>query len=131
MEKSKDFGYIKFHSSIIRMAIERCRSLFPGIGQNAVLRVSLGEVTWDFDSIDEFLTAHAHQSVDRVHLQMYWREMHDGFTVQFTHKTIISVRSNSRAAIEAIFSVFEEAGKDCWVETYPDQEISIFIGHGG
>lgn len=134
MEKVKHYGRAKFNPRIIRSAIDICRKLSVSNDEKAAsLRVSIGDGSWNFDNVEEFLTEYSNEKVDGVWLQMFWRGTDNSLFVSINGQTQVSVSSKSRAFIEHVFSVFEEARPDDKVDLtpdMPDDDISIFIGHG-
>jgi hypothetical protein len=131
MEKTKKYGRIKFSSRVVRAAIHACRFMSNSNDERtSYLTVGIGEVSWTFDSVEEFLTEYSSDKVSHVMLQIFWRGTENSLCLTIDYQTRVSVSSKSRNVIESVFSIFEEAGPEDKKELFPGDDICIFIGHG-
>jgi predicted nucleotide-binding protein len=137
MEKSKDYDRIKFSARILRVAIERCRSMAKeGVEpRDPRLSCTKGDERWTFDNVDEFLGMYADKSVTSAALSVYWPEFNPSLYVRLdasVNYTTVAIGAPSRQNIENIFAVFEEAGEADKIPLEPMRSsLKIFIGHGG
>lgn len=140
MQKSKDYGQIKFSSRVVRKAIEVCRALSVGAEKKedpSECSTTMGSERWSFDDLEEFFSSYAHPDVTSATLNVWWKGtalnihmmMHQG-------ETRIFVKSKIRSEIESVFSVFEEASPEDKIavkrddDLNEDKKFTIFIGHG-
>lgn len=131
MEKTKRYPAMRFSSRIIRAAIYVCRQQSNGRDERLTrLSVSNGEVQWNYDNIDEFLTEYSSANFNGAWLQIFWLDMNSSLAITVGENTNILVSSKNREHIEQVFSVFEEASDRDRVHIFPNLEIRIFIGHG-
>jgi len=133
MEKSKDYTAF-FNSRTLRQAWE---GLLQKAGQKLPstpdIQVEDAGAAWKFDTVDEFLAAYRRGIAGASfyhHIMKGYR-----FRLYFTallSQTSISVEAPSRAEIEAIFNIFEDALPDSLLATSvpPVEKPVIFIGHG-
>jgi predicted nucleotide-binding protein len=134
MEKKKSYRQSKFSSRIIRKAAETCRALSIDKKDNLNCSATIGDEVWSFDNLEEFLTRYANENVRSATLNMWW----DGTGVKlylffWSGDTELSVKNDSRASIEGVFSIFEEAPPED--KSNPTPKMSevkpiVFIGHG-
>lgn len=133
MEKSKKYLNIIFDQSVLREAL----SVFQ---RNAldedtkeitkILSVHINDELWRYDDLEEFYSAYAKEP-GCARFSIYYHEAELYLNTE-TDRTIISVKSRTRSAIESVFSVFEQAVTNSnytSVESKPDNPF-IFIGHG-
>jgi predicted nucleotide-binding protein len=129
MDKSKRYARIGFHARLIRKAVEACRSFSQG---NAELigaaRVWIGNEKWNFDNLEEFLVRYPY--ADSAELQIWWKPSVLFYLQLGQGRTDITFGSNTRATIESLFSIFEEAPADDKIVIQEKRKVSIFIGHG-
>jgi predicted nucleotide-binding protein len=131
MQKSKRYPQTKFNALIVRQAVEACRSLAQDEQEDIVTcSVARGNESWSFDSIDEFLTDYSDRSVSGATLQLIWHKENVSFYYNLWDVTTVSIKSNARANIQAVFSIFEECPNDQKVVALHKPKVSIFIGHG-
>ena len=136
MKKSKRFNNTKFSARLIRQGIERCRTLVNDAKKEERLRTLLtriGDETWNFDDLEEFLSSYANDEVDFVMLDVSWADSKFAFELTFmSNETNVYVSGDTRASIEAVFSVFSDASAEdrIEIERGAEPEVTIFIGHG-
>jgi predicted nucleotide-binding protein len=110
---------VKFSSRIIRKAIEG--------------RTRIGNAEWTFDEIEEFLTSYGGTKVRSASFDSWWDKSSLHFSLFFFEdSTRVIVKNDSRASIESVFSLFEEATEEdkIYISADKKQDVTIFIGHG-
>jgi predicted nucleotide-binding protein len=132
MQKSKDYS-VKFGPRVLRKAIEALRRLSTdGKDDLGEISTTIDSERWAFDNLDEFFNSYTSDKAKTAVLNIWWSG-----TKQHIHllmqggTTYIVVRGTSRAEIESVFSIFEEAPQeDITPLKEQDKGVTIFIGHG-
>lgn len=135
MQKRKSYPEMKFGARTLRAAIDKCNEIAGKKGEDPSFSVTEGNESWEFDDLDEFLTSYANESVDRADTDIRWRDPHMAFSMYMDDlSTVVRVRHPSRASIEGVFSIFEEAPPAERISLSPRKvdlpETTVFIGHG-
>jgi predicted nucleotide-binding protein len=133
MKKEKRFPGVKFSARIIRAAMDKCNELVGKKAKNPSFSVTVGNESWEFDDLDEFLTAYGNDDVNWADFSIWWpdNEMMFGIVMNLPYTTV-RVRHASRASIETVFSIFEEATNADRIPLPPtEMGVTVFIGHGG
>jgi predicted nucleotide-binding protein len=135
MEKRKIYRQAKFSSRILRKALDSCTALSKdknSINLNGA--ATIDNEQWSFRNAEEFLTHYAHEKVVFARLEAWWDGAGTHLYLFFSSGDAeISVGSESRASIETVFSIFEEAPSEDKITPAPntsDAKPVIFIGHG-
>lgn len=138
MEKSKTYRKVRFTTRLIRRVIEACKahsktgkiSHFRGSG-------STGDEAWRFDTIDEILAYIGTNQFDDALISLQWESSPTQLWLSIlSDVTKVDISSDTRASIDSIFAVLEEAGsEDKIVIATPEvikekAEPIIFVGHG-
>jgi predicted nucleotide-binding protein len=133
MEKKKKYDQIKFSPRLLRKAVEACRNTSKNKKETlANCSVKIETEEWSFDSVDEFLAEYAKENVEVSSLYIDWQYAKK-FSLFFFHgSNEITIRSNTRAEIETIFSIFEEAPSEdkAPFRSSRKNNVTVFIGHG-
>ncbi len=135
MEKRKGYDQTKFSSRILRKAIDACKALSTkNDGPTLICSATIGREKWSFDNVEEFLTHYANEKVEYATFNIWWSGAGMSLLLSFlSGDTEISVKSDSRPSIEAVFSIFEEAPSEDKSKPAPsvtEVKIVVFIGHG-
>ncbi len=136
MEKRKTYERTKFKQQVLRRAISACdNATAEGQVSYFLHRIHNGSESWTFDEIDEFFSSYSSDGVHEAILTYNRRENNSSsldFDVFFVGgNTVVSVKATSRAKIENVFSVFEEAGgEELIIRERSRPKPAIFIGHG-
>ncbi|MGY4370919.1 hypothetical protein ACVW1A_006984 [Bradyrhizobium sp. LB1.3] len=136
MRKSKDYRGIRFHARIYRKVVEAsCR--FAKDPDIRIQECSTGTSSeqWGFDKLEEFYSSLASEDITKSTLQLFWDNVTSGLFVTVQHDaTHVIVNNSERHGIEAIFSIFEEAGPEDRLtlldDSDRDEKARVFIGHG-
>ena len=130
MQKTKCYPNTFFPSHVIKEAHELFLSKLDKdkeIDTPSYLTIQIGDETWGFNSIEEFLADYPKSSYYLLdHIEQGNRIIIDG------HKpgeTKVVVRFANRSSIESVFQVFERNAESSKI---PDEAIMpiVFIGHG-
>ena len=127
MQKIKDYSNTFFPSYVIKEAHDLFLSKLDkdkGIGIPSELTIKIGDETWDFDSIEEFLADYPKSSYYQlVHFAQENRIMILGDN---PGATTVLVKFTNRALIESVFQIFERNAESSKTSILP----TVFIGHG-
>lgn len=132
MEKARIFRG-KFSTRIIRRAVELCEQIGEGKKRSLIIcYVGVPGERWGFDTVDEFLSSYANADVVAAQLVIAWADDKILLNVFFDdERTQITVRGEVRSSIEAVSTIFEEAGlDDRLIPPQKKAKVAIFIGHG-
>jgi predicted nucleotide-binding protein len=134
LQKKKEYPGVKFSARAIRAAIDKCNELVGKKATRPSFNVTVADESWEFDDLDEFLTAYSNESVLTSDFGIWWpdNEMLFGIYMDRTY-TAVRVRHAARAPIEAVFSIFEEAPPADRISLPPSAnaaDVTVFIGHG-
>jgi hypothetical protein len=142
MQKSREYILTKFTPDVIKLALVKVQELLPKkhIESFSVraLVVQLNEETWNHDSIEEFYSDYR-KDIKNAHIHAF--SVLSGHEVElalnyYPEGTNISVEASSRAEIESVFEIFNDAELECKLpvpkrkEPTPPPPPTIFIGHG-
>lgn len=134
MKKSKTYEHVKFSVRVLRRAVDK----FKALNKSSAFKLSPGTVgykneNWSFDEIEEFYSRYSQDDVDWVDFS-FFAHATDGalFLSLAGGESRVSVFSPTRADIETIFGVFEEAQSEDRqaIERPATEKPRIFIGHG-
>ena len=111
MQKRKNYKGVKFSARAIRAAMDKCNELVGKKATDPSFTVTVGDESWGFDDLDEFLTSYGNEDVHTADFGIWWpdNELMFGIFMDCTY-TAVRVRHASRASIETVFSIFEETG---------------------
>lgn len=120
---------------MIRKAIDACAALTKKNDTRiSELSIDIDNEKWKFDNIEEFLSQYGTTKVNNAEVTAWWDSQGLMFSYSFWYGSTSTVRvqATSRADIESIFSIFEEAPADdkIAIEDGATPEITVFIGHG-
>lgn len=127
MEKNKYFYGVKFAASTVREAHDRFWECLgkPEKG-SVVLEVTIGDESWGFDTLQEFLA-----ECDRGRRYCYDYILDNArLRIAFeSNCTAVWVRHAERPLIQEIFALFEQRAPSDRLPPQ-DEAITVFIGHG-
>lgn len=134
MEKRKTYPNILFDQKILRSAVSTYQTVsLKNPSQKETYRklsVNTNGEDWDYDDYEEYFAAYLLDPGWAVLRLLHNKASFDVCTRE--DKTIIAVGAQNRSAIEAVFSVFEQAvsNSDFKFVKKATKEPIIFIGHG-
>ena len=132
MKKKKLYRYTRFSAEVLRAAADKFMLINPGKPlRNEALLCRSDEESWSYDSQEEFF-AH-YRKINET--DFFWLSIERSrLDVTSTGKdTTVEVFGDSRADIESLFYIFEQAlPQSCLPESRADpaQNFTVFIGHG-
>jgi len=144
MEKNKRYHNTFFPSHVVKDAHDLFLSKLDQdkqIGSPQDMTVEIGNETWNFDSIDEFLAEYQNSSHYRLdHIEQDARLIVEGYglkTISLLRDTNILIRFKNRPLIESVFHIFERNAESSKLPedktpegTHQEIPITVFIGHG-
>lgn len=137
MEKRKTYHRVTFSARLIRKAIDACATITSTKAETISLSTTFGDEEWGFDALDEFFAQYP--GADDALVTLYWEKKAKLTKFRLSKqgpRTYVTVEADTRADIEAVFSLFEEAGPEDRVQIAVGDdeeealEPTIFIGHG-
>lgn len=131
MEKTKTYYQTRFAAAVLKDAHATFLADLSDLDPSrppVQLRVSVGDETWGFDSVEDFLSAcltgegyrFDHYLLGKARMYV---ENHHGL---HTH---VAIQAPTRETIERVFAVFERHVPDSAV-ILESEPITVYIGHG-
>ena len=131
MQKRKHYPGIKFSARTLRAAMDKCSELAGKKPKDPSFSFTVGDKSWEFDDLDEFLTSYANEDVHTADFGIWWPGNELLFGIYMDH-TYTAVRVAHPSPIKSVFSIFEETAPPDRISLPPTEAgITVFIGHGG
>ena len=133
MEKAKTYKLTRFPPDVVRDAASKLIQLYGSVKalpKYLQLKVQHADSEWNHDIFEEFLADYRiHQN--NAYLQLFVGDAQLSLMV-LQGDSLVNVRADTRASVEAVSSIFEEAQDR---SRMPDQpaaipSVVIFVGHG-
>lgn len=133
MEKTKIYDLTRFPPDVVRDAALKLTQLYGGDTappKYLQLKVQHADSEWAYDIFEEFIADYRiHQNNATLLLLVGDAQLH----LQIFQKHVwVNVKANTRANVETVFEIFEEARDRSRVPDQPSAppSVVIFIGHG-
>jgi predicted nucleotide-binding protein len=133
MEKTKIYELTRFPPDVVRDAAIKLIQLYcsdKALPEYLLLKVQHADSEWSYDMFEEFLADYRiHQNDATLQLCVgdarLWLRVNRGCT-------LVNVRADTRANVETVSAIFEEAQDRCRIADQPSASTSvvIFVGHG-
>ena len=140
MNKSKTYKNVYFSSEVIQRASEPLRTRREKSDRKLNsfefdFVVQRGDVTWDYDSIDEFLADYRVSPPDYASFHATYSGNSLRIHYRATNLTSnVTITSNDRSIIETVFQIFDSEENSCQLEPLEEESTVnppvVFIGHG-
>jgi predicted nucleotide-binding protein len=133
MEKSKTYELTRFPPDVVRDATLKLIHLYSSdktLPKYLQLKVQHADSEWTYDTFEEFLADYRiHQN--NANLQLLVGDVELSLMV-FRGLSLVKVRADTRASVEAVSAIFEEAQDRSRIPDQPAATPSevIFVGHG-
>ena len=139
MKKSKKYKNVYFSSEVIQRASEPLRTCMEKSDENLdpdfYLVVGRDDVTWRYDSIDEFLADYRVSPPDYATFDATYGD--NDLTIYYRAINLtsdVTIKSNDRSIIETVFQIFDSEETYCRLEPLEEESTInppvVFIGHG-
>ena len=139
MEKSKKYKKVYFSSDVIQKASKPLRTRKEKSDENLdpdfYFSVQRGDVTWNYDSIDEFLADYRVSPPDHAAFRATYSD--NSILIYYTAFNLtsdVTITSNDRSIIETVFQIFDSEENSCRLEPLEEESTVnppvVFIGHG-
>jgi len=139
MEKSKKYKNVYFASEVIQRASEQLRTCMEksdkNLGPYSIFVVERDDVTWSYDSIEEFLADYRVSPPDLADFDATYGD--NDLSILYTANSLtsrVSIKSNDRSIIETVFQIFDSEENSCQLELQEEESTVnppvVFIGHG-
>ena len=130
--KRKFYYNTRFNPKVIKAAhdlfLEKQKQIKDSeIGPPQSLVIVIGDETWDFDFIEEFLAL-----LPKANRYTFNHIINDNclrIDTAYGNAEAVVVEFPQKAHVDAVFQVFEDNLEDCKIKT-EDKLFNIFIGHG-
>jgi predicted nucleotide-binding protein len=138
LKKQKTYDEVRFSADVLRAAVSATHAIAADVNQSLWrkgLRVEHDDANWEYDNFEEFFADYR-----KYQSSAYFTVYESGvdLTVHVHPRDVtVSVKAPSRAAIEAVFDIFEKNVDAAKLPPLPKQSVPkvkvqpvVFIGHG-
>ena len=139
MKKTKVYGTMEFPPRVIHKALNIWmeHTELDEESFHALLSVTRGRETWDYDDTEQFFAGCDGERPDRVYMDVGVPKSNFRFDSQKSCETTLAVALHERAHIESVFAPLEEYSQahpeELLPKLLPTKESGkpiVFVGHG-
>jgi predicted nucleotide-binding protein len=132
MTKSKYYYPVRFPTEVLRRAASAFEALVPAAQRDGMRRkweATIGREGWEHDTAEEFYADYRREP-DKASVLYFTSDRSFEFEIKDGVSAQLCVEAPTRAEIESVFAVLDEAEVSAKVAPLPRRDITVFVGHG-